>query len=280
MPLPQSGAHPNAVDMSALQQLWREIRSNARDWVNAQNVNRVITIDVTAGGTIALTIDQQYAGSLIRLTGTPAGAFNITMFDGAPDGQALAFENVSGQTATLDTVTGAASPVVIATAVVKAIQIYGIEIVVTGIVGLEVGALLHSGQVDVTGTINFVDFALSRGLFVDYGFIVTTPSSSGGTLTLDITLGNYFDVDLTEDVTVLNFNNPTASGSNCTIILLAKQDGTGGWVITWPASIVWERSTGESPAQSLAANAQDIYQFTTIDGGTTWHGFVMTLNSG
>ncbi len=240
MALPQSGAHPNAVDMSGLPQVWREILSNSRDWVNAQNLNRPNTVDVTAGGTIALTIDQQYAGSLIRLTGTPGAAFTIQVFDGNADGTALIFENVSGQTATIDTVTGAASPVSVPTATVKSIQTYGIEIVVTGVVGLQVGALLHSGQISPTGVINFADFEIKQALFIDYGFITTSPSSSAGVLTLDIELGNYFDVTLTEAVSTLNLNNPSASGRNCTIILMAKQDGTGGWAITWPASVVWD----------------------------------------
>lgn len=279
MALPQSGPHPNAKDMSGLPQVWREILSNSRDWVNASNLNRPHTIDVSAGGTIALTIDQQYAGSLIRLTGSPAGAFTIQMFDGNVDGTALIFENVSGQTATIDTATGAASPISLPTGEVKSIQTYGIEIVVTGRVGLQTGALLHSGQIDPTGTINFADFDLKRVLFIDYGFIATSPSSSAGVLTLNINLGNYFNVMLTEAVTTLNFNNPTASGNNCTIFLWAKQDGTGGWVITWPASVEWERDTGESPAQTMTANSQDIYMFTTIDGGTSWQGFVMTLDS-
>ncbi len=279
MALPQSGPHPNAVDMSGLPQVWREILSNARDWVNAQNLNKPHDVDVSAGGTIALTIDQQYAGSLIRLTGSPAGAFTIQMFDGNADGTALIFENVSGQTATIDTATGAAGPVALPTATVKSIQTYGTEIVVTGSVGLQVGALLHSGQIDLSGTINFADFELKRALFVDYGFITTSPSSVAGVLTLNIELGNYFNVTLDESVATLNFDNPSISGSNCTIILLAKQDATGGWVITWPASVVWERDTGKSPAQSLGVNAQDIYQFTTIDGGTSWQGFVMTLDS-
>jgi len=279
MALPQSGQHPNAVDMSGLPQIWREILSNSRDWVNAQNLNRPIDLDVTAGGTIALTIDQQYAGSLIRLTGTPSGAFTIEMFDGDADGTALIFVNVSGQTATIDTATGAASPVSIPTAIAKSVQTYGIEIVVTGLVGLQVGALIHSGAISPSGIIDFADFQLKKALFIDYGFITTSPSSSGGVLTLNIELGDYFNVALTEDVTTLNLNNPSISGRNCTIVFLAKQDGTGGWVITWPASVKWERDTGSSPSQSLTANAQDIYQFTTIDGGTTWQGFVMSLDS-
>lgn len=279
MALPQSGPHPNAVDMSGLPQVWREILSNSRDWVNASNLNRPHTLDVSAGGTIALTIDQQYAGSLIRLTGAPAGAFTIQMFDGNADGTALIFENVSGQTATIDTASGAASPVSVPTGEVKAIQTYGIEIVVTGSIGLQVGALLHSGQVGLTGNLDFADFDLKRALFVDYGFIATSPSSVAGVLTLDIVLGNYFDVTLTEAVTTLNFNNPTASGNNCTIHFWAKQDGPGGHTITWPANVEWERDTGKSPSQTLDANAQDIYMFTTIDGGATWQGFVLTLDS-
>ena len=119
-------------------------------------------------------------------------------------------------------------------------------------------------------------------------------------------LGNYFDVLLDENITTLTLQNPTGPASMeledgtgdlllegtgdlllegsgtaraSTIVMLAKQDGVGGWVITWPANIEWEQDSGVSPSQTLDANAQDIFQFTTIDGGVTWQGIIVTLDT-
>ncbi len=275
MALPQSGAHPNAVDMSGLPQVWREILSNARDWVIDQNLNRVHTLDVTAGGTITLTIDQQYAGAMIRLTGTPAASFTIEMLDGNCN---LTFDNASGQTATIDTVTGAASPPTVADGSTLEVQEQGIELTTTGIVGLELLAMLHGGGVVPTAGINWADFEVKGALLLDYAFKVTSPTSSAGTLILDMVNSNYFDVTLDEDVTTLTLDNPPASGRAGTIIFIARQDGTGTWDITWPGSVLWEQTTGQSPAQTTTSNAVDIYWLMTTDGGTTWYGTVLGLN--
>lgn len=333
MPLPQSGQHPNAVDMSPLQQLWREIRSNARDWVNDQNLNRSIGLDVSAGGTIVLTVDQQFAGALIELTGTPAGAFTIEMFaggtfdvllengtdkilledgsgvlvlDGSFENTQMIYKNSTSQIATIDTATGATPPVTVTAGGTSIVQTYGAEIVTIGIVGLEDGALLETGDVDPTAEINFARFEVARPLLIDYAFKMTSPTIASGVLLLDMELGNYFDVLLDEDVTTLTLQNPTGpasmeledgtgdlllegtgdlllegSGTSraSTIIMLAKQDGVGGWEITWPANVEWEQDSGVSPSQTLDADAQDIFHFTTIDGGVTWQGIIVTLDT-
>ncbi len=277
MTLPQSGAHPNAVDMSGLPQVWREVLSNARDWVLDQNLHRVITLDVTAGGTFTLTIDQQFAGAMIRLTGTPAGAFTVEMLDGNCN---VAFANASGQTATIDTVTGAASPPTVLDGAARVVQERGIEFTTTGIVGLELLAMLHGGGVSPTAAIPWADFELKRPLILDPAFTVTSPSSSSGTLVLDVVNGNYFDVTLDEDVTTLTLSNPPASGRVGSIIFIARQDGTGTWDITWPGSVIWERFSGLSPDQTTTPNAVDLFLLQTVDGGTTWYGFILGLDMG
>jgi hypothetical protein len=238
------------------------------------------------------------------LTGSPGGAYTIEFADG---NKQFEIENVSGQSATIDSATGAASPPVIADGIAALIQLHGIEVTVLGVVGLEPGALLHSGQVNPTGSIDFSDRKIKQAHLVDHAFEVTSPSSSSGTLNLDLENGNYFDVTLTEAVTTLNLNNPPASTANIqledgsgsivledgsgfliqeesdavgNIFLIVRQNGTGGWAITWPGSVIWERATGGSPDQSLDPNAVDIYWLFTIDGGTTWYASLLGLNMG
>lgn len=301
--LPNLSPHPDgAVDMPPTG-LWREIISNVRDRLIQLNAHDVGTLDVTAGGTFVLSITNRYAKKLIRLTGSPGAGFTIEMADG---NKQIEFENTTGQTATIESTTGAASPPTVAANTTVLLHLRGTDFTTLGIVGLQIGAMLHSGQVNPTAGINFADFEIKRPHIFDYAFAITSPTSSAGTLVLDIENGNYFDVTLTEAVSTLTISNPAnvsspilmedgntilledgsgellMEGSDAaqTIVLIARQNGTGGWNITWPASVIWERDTGELPAQTTDPNAVDIFQFLTFDGGTTWFGSAMGLNMG
>jgi hypothetical protein len=278
--------------------LWREIISNVRDRLLGWSNNDVIDVDCTAGGTIVLTVTQRYAAQLVRLTGTPGAGFTIEMADG---NKQMEFENATSQTATIESATGAASPPSVTSGTTVLLQLRGTDFTVLGIVGLQVGALLHSGQVDPTGDIDLADFQIARPEFKDTALTRTAPSSSSGTLVLDLSLGNVFEVTLTEDVTTLTISNPPSSSGSFT--LFAKQDGTGGWTITWPASVSWgkfsdklllengvdslllEDGTGvllleltSTEGQTLDPDAKDIYSFVTVDVGTTWDAFVLGLD--
>lgn len=110
-------ATPNlAIPAISSSQSQKEVTSNeADDWLD-EATQDTIDIVTTAGGTIPLTTDEFRKNFLIRLTGTPAGAFNIDVPDGK---RTFAIENVSGKTATIDTVTGGATVVVADGAVVE-----------------------------------------------------------------------------------------------------------------------------------------------------------------
>jgi len=243
-----------------------------------------------------------WASATLRLTGTPGAGFTLELADG---NRYFAIVNTTGQTATIDTATGAASPPTLVAGEIKEFQERGIEIITTGVIAAQAGAMMADGSVSPTALIDFVDFIISKPALKDTGLTVSSPSSSSGTLTLDMVNGNAFDVTLTEDVTTLNLNNPPSklsgiqledgagnlqleSGADIllqegtnqfgTIILIARQDGTGTWDITWPGLVIWERDTGESPAQTTTANAVDIYVLMTPDEGTTWYGLVLGLD--
>jgi len=105
----------------------------------------------------------------------------------------------------------------------------------------------------------------------DYKETRTTPSSSSGTLTLDISTSNVFEVTLTENVTTLTISNPASSGKACSFTLILKQDGTGSWTFAFPASIKW--AGGTAPTLTTTASAIDLLTFITTDAGTVWYGF-------
>ena len=97
-----------------------------------------------------------------------------------------------------------------------------------------------------------------------------TITSSSAAATLDMRLGTNFLHDLTENVTY-TFSNPAASGNASAFTLKIIQDSTAR-AITWPSSVDWPAAT--APTLTATNNGVDMFVFQTIDGGTTWYGFV------
>ena len=115
---------------------------------------------------------------------------------------------------------------------------------------------------------------IDRAVVKDYGeTLVGTASgtNTGSGYEVDLDDGNVFNLILTANCT-FTFSNPTASGTACSFVLYLKQDGTGSRTATWPASVVWPSAT--APTLSTTINYTDVVSFLTVDGGTTWFGFV------
>lgn len=95
-------------------------------------------------------------------------------------------------------------------------------------------------------------------------FQLLEPASAAGALDLDLARPAGFHVTLTEDVTTLTFSNVPA-GRFVEFTAAFQQDATGGWSITFPASVQ------NPPTIAAAADALTIARFATWDGGTTIH---------
>lgn len=104
---------------------------------------------------------------------------------------------------------------------------------------------------------------------------VGTPTSNAGALTLNLADGNIAETTLTENITALTLSNPPASGKAGKLRWIIHQDATGGRTVAWPASVKW--GTAGAPTLSAAANAVDIIDFETTDGGATWRARVYGL---
>ena len=278
MTLDNLGGHTDGGLITEGQDL-KEDTSNDLDNLLSNSVNKASSFVTTAGGTLNLdtpqaNLDQYLESGLIRLTGSPAGAYTIIVPDGD---RRVAFENASGQTATIDTVTGATPTQTLVDGVTKLYHVRGIEITLAADDSSVSGILLADGTVNPTGAFNWADNELARAELKDYAETRTAPAAAA-TIDLDLVNGNVFEVTLTEAVTTLTLSSPPASGKYGAIILIAKQDGTGTWAITFPGSVKWEQDTGSSPSQTTDANAVDIYLFITTDAGTTWYGFVLGLD--
>lgn len=99
----------------------------------------------------------------------------------------------------------------------------------------------------------------------------TTPTISTNVLTLDLSTSNNFVVSLNANITTLTISNVPASGTASLFTLRFTADGTAR-AVTWPASITWV--SGSAPTLTSTNNKRDDFIFTSIDGGTSWTGFV------
>lgn len=99
---------------------------------------------------------------------------------------------------------------------------------------------------------------------------LSTVAASGATETLDVSVARTHDVTLTADCTFTFSGAVTAEAWYFTLVL--RQDGTGGWDATWPGSVVWPG--GSAPVLDTTASTLEVLTFFTLDGGTTWYGFL------
>jgi len=105
----------------------------------------------------------------------------------------------------------------------------------------------------------------------DYSEEETAPTSSGGTLTLDITNGNVFSHTLTENITTLALTGWPASGKAGSMTLILTQHASAPKTLTWPGDVLWD--SGNTPSISSSNGAVDIYSFISVDAGATVYGF-------
>lgn len=114
------------------------------------------------------------------------------------------------------------------------------------------------------------DNEIGRPLFTDYAVTANVVSSVAGTLTLDMVTGNVFTTTLTESITTVTVSNPPATGNYGELLLIATQDPTSSFTITWATLYLFPGGT--DPVMTATASAIDEISLHTTDGGTTFHG--------
>lgn len=99
-----------------------------------------------------------------------------------------------------------------------------------------------------------------------------------GTKAMTWAAGTVKDYQLTGNTT---FTFPTdsipvggTSGQAASFTMRLRQDGTGNRTVTWPSSTILKWAGGAAPTLSLSANREDWLTFVSLDGGTSWRGFV------
>lgn len=99
---------------------------------------------------------------------------------------------------------------------------------------------------------------------------ISTVAASSTAQTVNIGAHGVVDITLTGNCTFTFAGTPAGRAWSVTLVL--RQDGTGSRTVTWPASTKW--NLGAAPSLSTTASAIDIVNLVTVDGGTTWFGFL------
>ena len=97
----------------------------------------------------------------------------------------------------------------------------------------------------------------------------TDVSSSSGTTTLNLQLGDSFTTTLTENTTLAFSNPPSGTGLGCFVVKV-KQHASAAKTLGFPGTVDW--AGGSAPDVSTGANDVDIFVFLTVDNGNTYYG--------
>lgn len=95
---------------------------------------------------------------------------------------------------------------------------------------------------------------------------------NAGSLTLDLATSNVFNIDLSQNIVNLLFENlPPANIAAAYTIIVNNQ---GNFDIDWGAPVQWPEGT----APILTASGTDVITLLTTDGGSTFYGFTAGQN--
>jgi hypothetical protein len=138
------------------------------------------------------------------------------------------------------------------------------------------GAQTIAGVKTFSDGISMADSLLSRPLIKDYGETVNAIGNSGAAQTINLENGNVQTLTLNSNCSI-TFSNPPASARAGSLTLIITKDANDtDRVITWVSTIKWE--AGSSFTTLLTNGQVAILNFFTIDGGTTWYGFIPGLS--
>jgi hypothetical protein len=121
-----------------------------------------------------------------------------------------------------------------------------------------------AGVVTATGTDTLTDKTIEDGIFSNGYREETFTANSGTAFTVDILNGSLQVITLTGNV-MFTFPTPTAGRG---LVILLKQDATGGRTATWPMTVKWPGGT--APTITSAANKLDKFAF--VADGINWYG--------
>ncbi len=139
--------------------------------------------------------------------------------------------------------------------------------IANGGTGTKTPSLVQGTNVTITGawpnqTINAIG-----GSTPSPSSTVTTLTSSSGAVNIDCSLGDYFVLSLTENISTITFSNLPGSGKGASKFIEIVQ-GSGPYTVAWPGSFTWQG--GMPVTVSTTLSIVDELAITTLSNGATW----------
>ena len=122
----------------------------------------------------------------------------------------------------------------------------------------------------ITGTLS-AQTDLQSALNAKLGIVenaVVALSISTGVVNIDCSLGSYFTLSISSDVTSITFSNLPAAGYGKTIMIKFTQDAATAHTVSFPSSFKW--AGGTAGVVSTTLSAVDVLAITSFDQGTSW----------
>ena len=138
----------------------------------------------------------------------------------------------------------------------------------TGANQIVIGDGSDASDPTVPNEITLGNSSITRFRIPGAGIDNTSAALSGTTPSVDVGARDTYTLT-TSGNTTFTFTGVPSSGQVGTFSLIITAGGTH--TLTWPASVDW---AGGTAPDAPASGETDVYTFMTVDGGTTWYGFL------
>ena len=126
----------------------------------------------------------------------------------------------------------------------------------------------------LAGALTGADQIVTAVTLKDYGETTNViGGTGGGTQDIDLTLGNSITATVDTSTNTFTFSNPTASTNFCAFILFLTNGGSQ--TVNWPGTVDWAGGT----VPTLTTAGIDVLTFFTVNGGSLWHGVLVSGDS-
>ena len=126
----------------------------------------------------------------------------------------------------------------------------------------------------LAGALTGADQIVTAVTLKDYGETTNViGGTGGGTQDIDLTLGNSITATVDTSTNTFTFSNPTASTNFCAFILFLTNGGSQ--TVNWPGTVDWAGGT----VPTLTTSGIDVLTFFTVNGGSLWHGVLVSGDS-